>query len=113
MGEVALADEVWDDVDLWGIDHEEGFAHGGLFFPEADVDFGKEVPPADFCGVIEVGCGGVWIFRGSMADDEECGMRLWCEGHAGKVTHEKWIASEGVKVDGGGGFREVLGSGDK
>ena len=39
LGEVALADEIGDDVDFRGIDHAEDLAHGGFFLPEGAVDF--------------------------------------------------------------------------
>ena len=51
-----------DDVNFIGIDHVEGFTHGGFFFPEAAVNFGEEFAFSDFRGVIEVGRGGVGVF---------------------------------------------------
>lgn len=54
LGEVALADEVRDDIDLGGVDHVDGLPHGGFFLPEANVDFGEEIAAAYFLGVIKV-----------------------------------------------------------
>ena len=41
LGEVALRDEVRDDVNFLRLDHVEGLTHGGLFLPEAAVDLGE------------------------------------------------------------------------
>lgn len=57
LREIAFADEVRHYIDLIGIDHVEGLAQGGFFFPKAAMHFGENSAAADFVGMIEVGRG--------------------------------------------------------
>jgi len=94
LGEVTFADEVRNDIDFWGIDHEKRLAHGWLLFPETDVHFGKEIALTDFGSVLEVGGGGIWVFGRTVADDEESGVWLRSKRHGRKLARDDGNASE-------------------
>jgi hypothetical protein len=85
LGEIALADEIRDDVNLVGIDHVERLTHRGFLFPETTMHFGKQSAAADFIGVIEIGCGRIRVFSGSVTDDEQGAVWFWRERHGRKV----------------------------
>lgn len=92
LGEIALGDEIGDDVDFVGIEEVGSFAEGGLFFPEAAVDFLEEILAADGVGVIEIGIGGVGIFGGTVTDDEEGAVRFGGKRHEGSKEQDDEFA---------------------
>ena len=54
LGEIPFADEIGDDIDLRGIDHEKRLAHRRLLLPEADMDFSKDAPLPYFLRMVEI-----------------------------------------------------------
>lgn len=89
LREVALADEVWHDVNFLTIGQITRLAKRWLFFPENAVDFSKEVALADFVGVLEVRHRGIGILGGSVTGDEKGGVWLRCDGHRGDNGERK------------------------
>jgi hypothetical protein len=86
LGEVALADEVRDDVNFVRIDHVKRLSHRGFFFPETTMNLAKQPPPADFVGVVEIGRRRIGILGGTVTDNEKGALRLWRDGHGGKLA---------------------------
>jgi len=87
LGEIALADEVRDDVNVIGIDQVESLSKGGLLFPKAAVDFAEKIAAADLIGMVEIRGGRIRILGGTVADDEQGAVRLRGDGgHAEKVA---------------------------
>ena len=82
-GEISFADEVGNDIDFFGVDQVERFAHGGFFLPKAAVDFAKNAALTDFAGVIEIGRRRVRVLCRAMPDDEQSRIGLWRKMHAG------------------------------
>jgi hypothetical protein len=70
-GEVALTDEIGDDINIVSIDHVEDLAETGFFFPESAVDLSEDALFEERFSVVEGGCAGVRIDGGTMAYDEE------------------------------------------
>lgn len=106
LGEVALADEVRDDVDFVRVDHVESLAHGRFFFPKAAMNLGEEASFSDFVGVVEVRSGGIRVLGGAMTHDEKRGARLGWEIHGRRVV--SLAPSASGSVNGGVTFEKLL-----
>lgn len=50
------------------------------------MNLAKQPPPADFVGVVEIGRRRIGILGGTVTDNEKGALRLWRDGHGGKLA---------------------------
>lgn len=95
LSEIAFADKIRHDINFVGVDHVEGFAHGGFLFPKTAMHLREKVTAADFSGVLEVGRRRIRVFGGPVANDEKGAVWLWRNGHVEKMEIFHRIARQG------------------
>src|SRR5882762_6644746 len=76
LGEITLADEIWDDVNVFDrarIEQKDRVAQTRLFFPTRTLHIGKNISTPNLGRVRQSRRARIPIHRRAMTDDEHCG----------------------------------------